>query len=420
MMNLTELKKMLQKDFNVKYLSDLEQIELVQNNEDLHIGIVKVELKVAYKYYTIGTFGVLNKNAKVDGRKIKASMTYLNKIATWFADVQEVDVKIFIDDEYQTTKKVKQVELLTIQEPTQAIEKVACEVEPTIKEETQEPTKKAQTKKVMEVIKNQLSNIKEVTTKNEHYYKIHLDNNYMITAFYSNCAKCYKVTLFDMSKSPKNGENKVVHTLKLQDLTNFKEVYNFWQIVEKQIQEQPTTKESCKTVEPQTIKKETQEPTQAIEKVACEVEEKQVFTQEPLPYKEWCELEFKKWHNEFELLIKGMLETLDGELCNISYSDVFGISINYFWNETTVSKIKETKDFIINTFHAKYTDYLASSLIPLLSEYRDDSLLQISEISRQLFVNVVDLCEEIGFNDMESFTSEEHYKEYLNNFNTSN
>lgn len=277
MMNLTELKKMLQKDFNVKYLSDLEQIELVQNNEDLHIGIVKVELKVAYKYYTIGTFGVLNKNAKVDGRKIKASMTYLNKIATWFADVQEVDVKIFIDDEYQTTKKVKQVELLTIQEPTQAIEKVACEVE-----------------------------------------------------------------------------------------------------------------------------------------------EKQVFTQEPLPYKEWCELEFKKWHNEFELLIKGMLETLDGELCNISYSDVFGISINYFWNETTVSKIKETKDFIINTFHAKYTDYLASSLIPLLSEYRDDSLLQISEISRQLFVNVVDLCEEIGFNDMESFTSEEHYKEYLNNFNTSN
>lgn len=212
MMNLTELKKMLQKDFNVKYLSDLEQIELIQNNEDLHIGVVKVELKVAYKYYTIGTFGVLNKNAKVDGRKIKASMTYLNKIATWLVEKQEVDVRIFIDDDYQTTKKVKQVELLTTQEPTQAIEKVACEVEPTIKEETQEqPTfkeKREYKKTHMELIYNIVTN--NVKGFNEEY------KNRAITRLYKYTDDMYTAR-FTLSYFYHDEKEKWMFTLKNHD-----------------------------------------------------------------------------------------------------------------------------------------------------------------------------------------------------------
>lgn len=144
MMNLREIKAMLKSEFGIKYLYELSQVDLIQNNEDLVLGIVKVELQVSHKRYVLGTFNVWNAHKEVSKRQVKKYMAYFDKIETWFADKQEVDVRVFNDEQYQYTRKVKRIEVVpyeTIEETQEEQqneqsqkEVVPCETQ----EETQE------------------------------------------------------------------------------------------------------------------------------------------------------------------------------------------------------------------------------------------------------------------------------------------
>ena len=143
MMNLREIKAMLKSEFGIKHLYELSQVDLIQNNEDLHQGIVKVELQVSYKRYVLGTFGIWDANLKVSKRKVKKYMAYFDKIETWLVDKQEVDVRAFHDQNYQYTREVKQVELLNV--PCGTIEET--------QEEQQNEQKETKEVKEMELLK---------------------------------------------------------------------------------------------------------------------------------------------------------------------------------------------------------------------------------------------------------------------------
>lgn len=143
MMNLREIKAMLKSEFGIKYLYELSQVDLIQNNEDLVLGIVKVELQVSHKRYVLGTFNVWNAQQEVSKRQVKKYMAYFDKIETWFADKQEVDVRVFNDEQYQYTRKVKRIEVVpceTIEETQeeQQNEQLQNEVVPCGTIETQE------------------------------------------------------------------------------------------------------------------------------------------------------------------------------------------------------------------------------------------------------------------------------------------
>ena len=141
MMNLREIKAMLKSEFGIKYLYELSQVDLIQNNEDLVLGIVKVELQVSHKRYVLGTFNVWNAHQEISKRQVKKYMAYFDKIETWFADKQEVDVRVFNDEQYQHTRKVKRIEIV----PCGTIEET--------QEEQQNEQKETKEVKEMELLK---------------------------------------------------------------------------------------------------------------------------------------------------------------------------------------------------------------------------------------------------------------------------
>ena len=184
MMNLREIKAMLKRDFDIKYISDLEKVELIENtSESCTFGIVKIELQVSYKRYVLGTFRVADMCGKMHKKGVREYKRYFDKIANWFVDGQEVNVDIFLNEEYQYTQKVKEVEFMTFhveqsqEEETQ--ENVPCG---TIKEETK--GEENDMKKMTKIVNYINNNGYELKQLDEGWYSTCEDDNSVFLEFH--------------------------------------------------------------------------------------------------------------------------------------------------------------------------------------------------------------------------------------------
>ena len=92
MMKLTEMKKMIKKDFNEKYIYNLERCEIIIRHETY--GIINTYLQIGTKEYCINTTLVLDENCKTDVKKVEEAGKYVKKVVKSFVKVEEIDVKV--------------------------------------------------------------------------------------------------------------------------------------------------------------------------------------------------------------------------------------------------------------------------------------------------------------------------------------
>ena len=92
MMKLTEMKKMIKKDFNEKYIYNLERCTITIRHETY--GIINTYLQIGTKEYCINTTLTLDKNCKTDVKKVEEVGKYVKKVVKSFVKVEEIDVKV--------------------------------------------------------------------------------------------------------------------------------------------------------------------------------------------------------------------------------------------------------------------------------------------------------------------------------------
>ena len=90
MMKLTEMKKMIKKDFNEKYIYNLERCTITIRHETY--GIINTYLQIGTKEYCINT--TLDENCKTDVKKVEEVGKYVKKVVKSFVKVEEIDVKV--------------------------------------------------------------------------------------------------------------------------------------------------------------------------------------------------------------------------------------------------------------------------------------------------------------------------------------
>ena len=92
MMKLTEMKKMIKKDFNEKYIYNLERCEITVIKESF--GIITVWLHIGTKEYCIATERYFDNNLQVDQKQLDKVEKYVEKVRKSMEKVEEIDVKI--------------------------------------------------------------------------------------------------------------------------------------------------------------------------------------------------------------------------------------------------------------------------------------------------------------------------------------
>ena len=97
MMKLTEMKKMIKKDFNEKYIYNLERCTITIRHETY--GIINTYLQIGTKEYCINTTSTLDENCKTDVKKVEEVGKYVKKVVKSFVKVEEIDVKVVEFDE---------------------------------------------------------------------------------------------------------------------------------------------------------------------------------------------------------------------------------------------------------------------------------------------------------------------------------
>ena len=91
-MKLTEMKKMIKKDFNEKHIYNLERCEIIINHTTYHI--IDTYLQIGTKSYCIDTTSTLDENCKTDVKKVESVAKYVKKVVKSFVEVEEIDVKV--------------------------------------------------------------------------------------------------------------------------------------------------------------------------------------------------------------------------------------------------------------------------------------------------------------------------------------
>jgi predicted nucleic acid-binding protein len=92
MIKLTEMKKMIKKDFNEKHIYNLERCTITIRHNTY--GIIDTYLQIATKEYCINTTSVLNENCRKDVKKVEEARKYVKKVVKSFVEVEEIDVKV--------------------------------------------------------------------------------------------------------------------------------------------------------------------------------------------------------------------------------------------------------------------------------------------------------------------------------------
>ena len=92
MMKLTEMKKMIKKDFNEKYIYNLERCTITIRHETY--GIINTYLQIGTKEYCINTTLTLDENCKTGVKKVEEAGKYVKKVVKSFVKVEEIDVKV--------------------------------------------------------------------------------------------------------------------------------------------------------------------------------------------------------------------------------------------------------------------------------------------------------------------------------------
>ena len=92
MMKLTEMKKMIKKDFNEKHIYNLERCEIIIRHTTY--GIIDTYLQIGTKEYCINTTNILNEECKTDVKKVESVGKYVKKVVKSFVEVEEIDVKV--------------------------------------------------------------------------------------------------------------------------------------------------------------------------------------------------------------------------------------------------------------------------------------------------------------------------------------
>lgn len=92
MMKLTEMKSMIKKDFNERYIYNLERCEIEVITETY--GIINVYMNIGTKRYCIATESIIDMNCRIDNNKVDKVNKYVDKVRKSFEKVEEIDVKV--------------------------------------------------------------------------------------------------------------------------------------------------------------------------------------------------------------------------------------------------------------------------------------------------------------------------------------
>jgi hypothetical protein len=95
-MKLTEMKKMIKKDFNERYIYNLVRCEIEVVKETF--GIITVWLHIGTKDYCIATESYFDNDLQVDTKQLDKVDKYVEKVRKSMQDVEEIDVKIIRTD----------------------------------------------------------------------------------------------------------------------------------------------------------------------------------------------------------------------------------------------------------------------------------------------------------------------------------
>ena len=97
MIKLTEMKKMIKKDFNEKYIYNLERCTIMSKRTTY--GIIDTYLQIGTKEYCIDTTLILDENCRIDEKQVEKVRKYVQKVTKSFVKVEEIDVKVVEFDE---------------------------------------------------------------------------------------------------------------------------------------------------------------------------------------------------------------------------------------------------------------------------------------------------------------------------------
>lgn len=100
MLKLPEIKKLIKTVINDKCLW-LVKADLIV--ERVTYGMADVKIQLGYKQYSIGTFNLLNEQAKLEEKQFKAVEKFVDKVYNSLVNVEEMEIRVIsnLREEYE-------------------------------------------------------------------------------------------------------------------------------------------------------------------------------------------------------------------------------------------------------------------------------------------------------------------------------